>query len=268
MSLLALVIGSISVFMFGYLLNVFYISILYHRGLAHNALEMKPIVKKFIFKTGIWATGIDPKTWITMHRKHHEHSDTANDPHSPVNCKNPLHMFIVQYKSYARMMVRLIKKDPVASATVEDIGFDVHPVMVKGYWYLPYIMHLLIGIIIGVLINPIIGISYLVGITSHPAQGWLVNYYGHHLGYQTFQLDDNSRNNIIVGLLTMGEGLQNNHHKFPRSAKFSILPKEIDLGYYMCTTARALGIISKVNVIDAAVNLEEENRRVIVLKRR
>jgi len=257
-SVLALVIVSVSVFMLGYLLNMFYITVFYHRGLAHNALEMKPRVKKFISKTGIWVTGIDPKTWIAMHRKHHEHSDTENDPHSPINCKRPLDMFMVQYKSYARMLTRLIKKDPIAHANVDDLGFDVHPIMVKGYWYLPYLIQLILSVIIGTLTNPIIGISYWAGIMSHPIQGWMVNYYGHHSGYRTFSLDDDSRNNIIVGVLTMGEGLQNNHHKYPHSAKFSILPKEVDLGYYMCTTARALGIISKIHVVKATFDPENE----------
>jgi stearoyl-CoA desaturase (delta-9 desaturase) len=170
-------------------------------------------------------------------------------------------MFMVQYKSYARMMVRLIKKDPIACSTVEDLGIDVHPIMVKGFWYLPYLIQLILSIIIGVLTNPIIGISYWAGIMSHPIQGWMVNYYGHHSGYRTFNLDDDSRNNIIVGILTMGEGLQNNHHKYPKSAKFSILRKEIDLGYYMCTAARVIGLISKVHVVDATADLEEKQNR-------
>jgi stearoyl-CoA desaturase (delta-9 desaturase) len=243
--------------MFGYLLNIVYISIFYHRGLAHSAFEMKPSVKEFIQKTGVWVTGIDPKTWIAMHRKHHEFSDTKNDPHSPVNCKNPIDMFMVQYKSYARMMVRLIKKDPIASATVENIGFDVQPIMVKGLWYFPYLLQLCISIIIGVLVHPIIGISYWFGMMSHPVQGWMVNFYGHHSGYQTFDLNDNSKNNIIVGVLTMGEGFQNNHHKYPNSAKFSILSKEIDLGYYMCIMARSIGLISNIQVAEATVDLKK-----------
>lgn len=256
-----LVIVSFSVFLFGYLLNMFYISVFYHRGLAHSAVEVKPWVKKFICSTGVWVTGIDPKTWVTMHRRHHDHSDTVNDPHSPVNCKKPFDMFNIQFRSYSRMMIRLLKKDPVACRTVDDLGIEVHPIMAKGLWYLPYILQSLVGIIIGVLSNPIIGIAYWAGIMSHPVQGWMVNYYGHHSGYRTFSMDDDSRNNILVGLLTMGEGLQNNHHKYPQSAKFSILPKEVDLGYYMCTTASAFGIIGKVNVVDATADLEEEARK-------
>ncbi len=240
---------------------MFYISVFYHRGLAHSAVELKPWVKKFICKTGVWVTGIDPKTWVTMHRRHHAHSDTANDPHSPVNCKKPFDMFTVQYRSYSRMMIRLLKNDPVACGTVDDLGIEVHPIMAKGVWYLPYILQLLIAVIIGFLTHPLIGIAYWAGIMSHPVQGWMVNYYGHHSGYRTFALEDDSRNNIFVGLLTMGEGLQNNHHKYPNSAKFSILSKEIDLGYYMCTTASALGILGEVHIADATADLEEESRK-------
>lgn len=261
MSGLTLVIVSISVFAVGYILNMFYISVFYHRGLAHSALDVKPGVKRFIAKSGVWVTGIDPKTWIAMHRKHHEHSDTANDPHSPVNCKNPLDMFGVQFKSYSRMMVRLIKKDPIASATVDDIDFDVHPIMASGYWYLPYLIQLVLGIAISIFTSPIIGIAYGLGIMSHPVQGWMVNYYGHHSGYRTFPLEDDSRNNIIVGLMTMGEGLQNNHHKYPHSAKFSILPKEVDFGYAMCWIAVKTGLISKMHVVDARADLAELARK-------
>lgn len=255
MSGLTLVIVSIAIFVFGYLLNMFYITVFYHRGLAHGALDVKPGVKKFIAKSGVWVTGIDPKTWIAMHRKHHEHSDTDHDPHSPANCNNPLDMFMVQYKSYSKMMVRLMKKNPAASEAVKDLDFGVHPIMLKGYWYVPYLLHLLLGIIIGFLTNPIVGIAYVLGIMSHPVQGWLVNYYGHHSGYRTFPLEDDSRNNIVVGLLTMGEGLQNNHHKYPQSAKFSILRKEVDLGYYMCKFATKCGLISTMHVVDATADL-------------
>ena len=38
--------------------------------------------------TGIWFTGLDPKGWVCMHRRHHTHSDGPKDPHSPVLNKN------------------------------------------------------------------------------------------------------------------------------------------------------------------------------------
>jgi len=42
----------------------------------------------------------------------------------------------------------------------------------------------------------------------------------------------------------MGEGYQNNHHRYPSSAKFSYRWWEVDLGYAMCRLLSALGMIT------------------------
>ena len=44
----------------------------------------------------------------------------------------------------------------------------------------------------------------------------------------------------------MGEGFQNNHHKFPHSANFSYRWYELDLGYLLCRGSSLLGLI-KIN---------------------
>ena len=54
-----------------------------HRGLSHRAITFsKPA--DAIFKTLIWlTTGIKVREWVAVHRKHHAHTDTDEDPHSP-----------------------------------------------------------------------------------------------------------------------------------------------------------------------------------------
>ena len=44
-------------------------------------------------------------------------------------------------------------------------------------------------------------------------------------------------------LLILGEGFQNNHHRYPASARFSYLAHEIDLGYGACLTLEAAGVL-------------------------
>ena len=46
----------------------------------------------------------------------------------------------------------------------------------------------------------------------------MVNAFGHAVGGRNFDTENQSRNNLAVAWLIMGEGLQNNHHRFPRSA--------------------------------------------------
>ena len=60
----------------------------------------------------------------------------------------------------------------------------------------------------------------------------ITNSLGHSFGYRNFTTKDCSKNNIIVGLLTMGEGFQNNHHNNPMSTNFSTKWFEIDVASF------------------------------------
>src|SRR5262252_6756655 len=77
-------------FLAAYLLNIFYITVLYHRGLTHGAVRLRPFTRNLLIHTGNWVTGLDPKGWACMHRLHHMHSDTALDPHRPVAAALPV----------------------------------------------------------------------------------------------------------------------------------------------------------------------------------
>ena len=46
---------------------------------------------------------------------------------------------------------------------------------------------------------------------------WCVGSICHAYGSRPFPNGDNSANNLLVAVLTLGEGLQNNHHAFPSS---------------------------------------------------
>jgi hypothetical protein len=65
-------------------LSTFATSIYLHRGLTHRALAIHPLAA-FPFRLQLWvATGIVPKEWVAVHRKHHRFADQEGDPHSPV----------------------------------------------------------------------------------------------------------------------------------------------------------------------------------------
>ena len=55
-----------------------------HRGLAHKAVTFKRPVTE-TFRLLVWiTTGIRPRQWVAVHRKHHAFTDIEGDPHSPV----------------------------------------------------------------------------------------------------------------------------------------------------------------------------------------
>jgi stearoyl-CoA desaturase (delta-9 desaturase) len=71
----------------------------------------------------------------------------------------------------------------------------------------------------------------------------MVNALGHAVGSRNFDLPDNSRNNHLAAWLILGEGFQNNHHRYPASPRFSYRAYEIDLGYAACLTMEAIGAV-------------------------
>jgi len=231
------------IFGFAYFVNIVYISIFYHRALAHNAVILRPWLRKFVIVSGVWLTGIDPKAWACMHRTHHLESDTENDPHSPVHY-GLFGTFFGQLRSYEKILVGLMLGRKQYTKVVEDMDFSVSWLFRRKLWFVPYLIHLIVSVLLGMwLLNPWVSVAYFLGMMSHPLQGWLVNAIGHAIGYRNFDLDDNSRNNTLVAWATLGEGYQNNHHQDPSRAKFSVKFGEIDMGYWVCQILRVMGLL-------------------------
>eukprot|EP00747_Dinoflagellata_sp_TGD_P129209 gnl/TRDRNA2_/TRDRNA2_174648_c0_seq5.p2 gnl/TRDRNA2_/TRDRNA2_174648_c0~~gnl/TRDRNA2_/TRDRNA2_174648_c0_seq5.p2 ORF type:complete len:172 (-),score=15.74 gnl/TRDRNA2_/TRDRNA2_174648_c0_seq5:73-588(-) len=59
------------------------VTVYLHRYSAHRALELNPVLKHF-FRFWLWlTTGMNTRAWTAIHRKHHAHCDSEEDPHSP-----------------------------------------------------------------------------------------------------------------------------------------------------------------------------------------
>lgn len=218
----------------GYTLNMAYITVFYHRGIAHGALRVPPRVLRFVAVTGNWVTGIDLAGWVCMHRMHHAYADGPDDPHSPRN-GGLLRVALAQLRSYERALAGLTREDERYTRFVRDLGVDVSALNRRGLWPLPYIAHVAVAVALALATHePLVGAAYFAGLMSHPVQGWLVNALGHAFGHRNFDTRDDSRNNVAVALTVFGEGLQNNHHAYPRSARFSYHWWEPDPGWWLC----------------------------------
>ena len=68
---------------------------------------------------------------------------------------------------------------------------------------------------------------------------WSVNSACQLWGLQPFGSDDMSRDNIVFGILAMGEGRHNIHHAFPTSACHGLRWWQIDVSYWcICSLAK------------------------------
>lgn len=241
---MALVLLCVAVFAISYLINMVYITVFYHRAFAHGAVTLTPWLRRFAVATGNWVTGIDPKAWACMHRRHHLYSDTEKDPHSPVHA-GVLGVAWAQLVSYQKALTGLIVGRREYTSVVEDLDFPVNALNARRLWFMPYVLHGAIAVALAALAgSPWVGVTYFAGLMSHPIEGWMVNSLGHAVGYRNFDTPDNSRNNYLVALLVMGEGYQNNHHERPGAANFGVKWWEVDLGYWAVMAMKALGLVS------------------------
>lgn len=232
------------VFLGAYFVNISLLSVCYHRGFTHSALKLSPILERYVISQGIWMTGLDPLTWCCMHRMHHLYSDTPLDPHSPAN-HGVFGVLLAQKNAFENTAWGLMRGDETYSQHVPDLNFQVHWLMQKKLVGLVYLLHGLIAVGIGYFFDAkLLGACYFVGLLSHPLQGWLVNSFGHKYGYRNFKIADQSTNNTAVAWLVMGEGYQNNHHKYPASYTFAVKWWEFDGGSIVCKVAERLGLLT------------------------
>ena len=77
-------------------------------------------------------------------------------------------------------------------------------------------------------------------------QTWAVNSIAHVWGYRNYNTDEDSRNNLLVGILANGEGWHNNHHADPRSARHGHRWWEIDVTYLAVRVLMLLGLARDV----------------------
>src|SRR5829696_2947915 len=108
-----------------------------HRALSHRALTLHPAVTQ-VFRFLTWiTTGIRPRQWVAVHRKHHAYTDVVGDPHSPV-----LHGWVkVQMLNVA--MYRAESRNP---QTLAKYAKDLPPTRADRWFY----DHALVGLAIGV----------------------------------------------------------------------------------------------------------------------
>jgi stearoyl-CoA desaturase (delta-9 desaturase) len=83
---------------------------------------------------------------------------------------------------------------------------------------------------------------FVSSLLSHHAT-FLVNSACHLWGSRRFETADASRNNMLVALITLGEGWHNNHHHHPGSASQGMEWWEVDVSYYLIRLLAWLGLV-------------------------
>ena len=236
---------AISVAALLYLLRMFAITGFYHRYFAHKAFKTSRAVQFIFAFLAASAAQRGPLWWASHHRHHHAHSDHPEDPHSPKQHGffwSHLSWFLAN-KNFRSKNERIKDWLKYPELTLLDRYDVVAPMALAlglfglGAWLenaAPYLqtngMQLFIW---GFVISTVL--LYHMTFT--------VNSLAHVWGKRRFLTNDDSRNNPVIALFTLGEGWHNNHHHFPSSARQGFYWWEIDLTYYGLKILSALGLI-------------------------
>src|SRR3954453_15260732 len=198
-----------------------------HRGLAHRAVTFKRPVAE-IFRFLVWiTTGIRPRQWVAVHRKHHAFTDIEGDPHSPVL----LGWFKVQ-----RSNVALYRREAHNEQTLRRYAKDLQPTRADRWFYDHALFGLSIGIgVLVVVFGPLIGLlAAFVHVNIYLGGSAAVNAVAHHFDRRPYP--NRAGNLQWLALITAGEGLHNNHHAAPTSARLSHRWFEVDPGWWVIRT--------------------------------
>ena len=208
-----------------------------HRTLSHRAITMSPGLT-FVCRTLTWlTTGIMPRQWVGVHRRHHAFTDVEGDPHSP------------RIMGFAKVQignVLLYRRTARDGVTVERYARDLQP----DRWDTALFDRGLLGLGLGIGIlflifwgnAELVAIAAATHVVTYLALNSAVNAVGHTFGRRPFEgLATNSQ---WLAWLTAGEGLHSNHHAAPYSAKLSFKRREIDPGWWFISAARRLRLLT------------------------
>jgi stearoyl-CoA desaturase (delta-9 desaturase) len=70
-----------------------------------------------------------------------------------------------------------------------------------------------------------------------------INSLAHVFGNRRYETGDDSRNSLLLALLTLGEGWHNNHHRHMGTVRQGFYWWEIDITYYGLKLMSYLGLI-------------------------
>jgi stearoyl-CoA desaturase (delta-9 desaturase) len=206
-----------------------------HRALSHRALRMTPWLSG-VCRGLIWVTtGIRPRQWVAVHRKHHAYTDAEGDPHSPV-----LEGYLTVQVANPYLYRKAAKDEQMVARFARDVPPD--------RWDLLLLDHALIGLSIGVGFLCLV-FGWEVGLIAAAVHAFLylllsaaINAVGHRFGRRPYP--GASTNNWWLAWLVAGEGWHNNHHAAPTSARLALHRGEIDPAWWFIRVARRLGWVS------------------------
>jgi stearoyl-CoA desaturase (delta-9 desaturase) len=220
----------------------------YHRYFSHRTYKTS---RAFQFFLAVLAQSSSQKGvlwWASHHRVHHKLSDQPGDVHSPVQ------------NSVFYAHVGWIFDDTEETRWDKIRDFAKYPELrwLNKYWAVPPAVLATACFLIAGWPGLFIGFFLSTVLLWHNT--FLINSLTHIWGTKRFDTTDQSRNNMVTALLTLGEGWHNNHHHYQSSCRQGFYWWEVDVTYYVLRMLSWVGLVWDIRPVPERV-LEEGRRR-------
>jgi stearoyl-CoA desaturase (delta-9 desaturase) len=243
-----------------YLIRMFAITGFYHRYFSHRTFKTSRWFQFVMAFVGCSCAQRGPMWWAGHHRHHHNHSDEEVDLHSPGQdgfLWSHMLWFLTKSGSATTMKnVRDWQKFPEI-VFLDRFDWIAPGVLGLGLWGLgAWLGHHFPSLHTSGAQMFVYGFFISTVVVYHAT--YTINSLAHQYGSQRFNTGDDSRNNIWLALLTLGEGWHNNHHFYPASLRQGFYWWEIDITFYILWTMKQVGLVWDLRPVPLA---ELEHKR-------
>ncbi|MBI3832553.1 MAG: acyl-CoA desaturase [Planctomycetes bacterium] len=247
----------VAVCVFLYVIRMFAITGAYHRYFSHRSYKTS---RWFQFVLAFWGTSAaqkGPLWWAAHHRHHHRHSDTDEDLHSPglhglwwahvgwITSTKWNHTDYEGIKDFSKFPeLRWINRQYLIAPLllglgVYGLGFLLESTASFGLAEAHPILRTTASQML------IVGFFMSTVFLYHGT--FCINSFAHLIGAKRYKTGDESKNSLILALITLGEGWHNNHHYYPGSERQGFFWWEIDITHYGLKALSWLGMVWELN---------------------
>jgi stearoyl-CoA desaturase (delta-9 desaturase) len=215
-----------------YVIRMFGITAGYHRYFAHRSYKTSRAFQFVLAWIGGSAVQKGPLWWAGHHRHHHKYSDEEPDVHSPV-----LRGFWWSHVGW----FLCTRYDDTDFEAIKD--FTKYPELrwLNHYHVVPGVV-LAIGCFLAMGWQGLVWGFFISTVLLYHGT-FVINSLCHMMGTVRYQTDDDSKNSLLLALITLGEGWHNNHHHYQSSTRQGFFWWEIDLSYYGLTALSWVGLV-------------------------
>ena len=239
-----------------YALRMLFVCVGYHRYFSHRTFKTSRVFQTVLAVLAQSSAQKGALWWAAHHRRHHKFSDLPGDVHS------------VKQSGFWHSHVGWVvgrQYDQTRLEEVPDLARFPELRWLDRYKLLPALALAVACLAFGGLHGLVWGFFVSTILLWHGT--FTINSLSHMIGRRRFVTTDDSRNNWLLAIVTLGEGWHNNHHHYQSSARQGFYWWEYDIAYYFVKLLALVGLVWDVRGVPAHVLAPDARARIAVPSR-